>query len=82
MVSETGTVYWGGKTWAVGEAFAGLEIVLEANPEPRAKADTRLVRFADVKLGVIGDHACGRLRPTACDDHKRGKSCTRKPTKR
>lgn len=82
VVNETGTVYWGGKPWAVGEAFVGLEVVLEANPEARAKADTRLVRFANVKLGVIGDHACGRLRPTACDDRKRGKPCTRKPKKR
>jgi transposase InsO family protein len=82
VVSESGTIHWGGKSWAVGEAFAGLEVVLEENPEEGAKADTRLVRFANVKLGVIGDHACGRLRPTACDAPKREKPCPPKPTRR
>ncbi len=82
VVSDSGSIYWAGKSWAVGEAFAGLEVVLEANPEEGAEADTRLVRFANVKLGVIGDHAGGRLRPTASADRQRGKPCPRKPKKR
>ena len=78
LVGETGMVYWKGRNWAIGEAFNGLQVVLEANPEPDADPDTRLVRFANVKLGIIGDHVCGRLRPTASDGHKRENSCKKK----
>jgi hypothetical protein len=41
----------------VGEAFAGLSVVLEANPEPGAQSDTKLVRFANIRLGIIGDRS-------------------------
>jgi len=47
------------ENWAVGEAFAGLEVVSKKNPEPRAQADTALIRFANIKLGIIGDSAWG-----------------------
>jgi len=77
-VNENGAVYWKGRNWLVGEAFAGLDVVLEENPEKGAKADTRLVRFANVKLGVIGDSVLGRLRPTACAGPKRKMPCRRK----
>ena len=77
-VNDSGSIYWNGKNWAVGEAFAGLEVVLEANPEPDADADTRLVRFANVRLGVIGDPVFGRLRPTASAVQKREKPCRKK----
>jgi len=70
-VGDSGMVYWKGKNWAVGEAFIGLRVAMEANPEPDADPDTRLVRFANVELGVIGDHVCGRLRPTASAVRKR-----------
>jgi transposase InsO family protein len=75
QVGESGMVYWKGRNWAIGEAFVGQKVVMEANPEPNAAADTRLVRFANVKLGIIGDHVFGRLRPTASDGQKRKKSC-------
>lgn len=81
QVGESGMVYWQGKNWAIGEAFAGLEVVLEANREPKADPATRLVRFANVKLGIIGDHVCGRLRPTASDGPKR-ESSRKKKTQR
>ena len=75
LVGETGMVHWAGKSWAVGEAFAGLLVTMEKNPEPDAKADTRLVRFANVSLGIIGDHAWGRLRPTASAAPRRERTC-------
>jgi transposase InsO family protein len=77
-VSENGYVSWKGKNWLVGEAFAGLEVVFDENPEKGAKAETKLVRFANVKLGVIGDPVFGRLRPTACAGQKRERPCHRK----
>jgi len=77
-VNEKGGVYWKGRNWLVGEAFAGQDVVFEENPEKGAKADTRLVRFANVKLGVIGDSVLGRLRPTACAGPKRKTPCRRK----
>jgi hypothetical protein len=75
LIDSNGMMYWRGKNWAVGEAFAGLEVVSEKNPEPRAKADTALIRFANIKLGIIGDSAWGRLRPPASGAPKREKSC-------
>jgi hypothetical protein len=77
-VSDNGGVYWNGKNWLVGEAFVGLEVAFEKNPEKGAKADTRLVRFANVNLGVIGDPVFGRLRPTASAGQKRETTCRRK----
>jgi transposase InsO family protein len=77
-VGESGMVYWNGRNWAVGEAFAGLEVVVEANPEVDADPDTRLVRFANVRLGIIGDHVWGRLRPAASDGPKRERACRKK----
>jgi transposase InsO family protein len=76
-VSETGMVHWAGKNWAIGEALAGLPVVMEENPEPDAKADTRLVRFANLKLGIIGDSVWNRLRPTASAGSKRETACRR-----
>jgi putative transposase len=80
-VDSNGMVYWRGKNWAVGEAFAGLEVVSEQNPEPGAKADTALIRFANVKLGIIGDNVWSRLRPPACEDSKRKKACRKSKQK-
>jgi transposase InsO family protein len=74
-VNENGMVYWAGRNWTVGEALAGLRVTLEENPESDAKPDTRLVRFANVKLGIIGDHAWGRLRPTASAAPMRDRTC-------
>ncbi len=54
---------------------------METNPEPDADAATRLVRFANVKLGIIGDYVCGRLRPTASAGHKRKSVCKKKRNK-
>lgn len=76
-VSETGTVSWEGKSWGVGEAFAGRKVALENNPEDNAALETRLVRFANVRLGIIGDTAYGRLRPTASAARKQEKHCTK-----
>ena len=78
-VSSTGAIYWQGKNWLVGEAFAGLSVVLEPNPEPEADPDTMLVRFANIHLGVVGDRSYGRLRPTASTDRRNGIPC-KKPT--
>lgn len=74
-VDSNGMIYWKGKNWAVGEAFSGLEVVSEKNPERGAKADTALIRFANIKLGIIGDSVWSRLRPTASVGSKREKSC-------
>jgi len=74
-VDSNGMIYWKGKNWAVGEAFSGLEVVSEKNPERGAKADTALIRFANIKLGIIGDNVWSRLRPTASVVSKREKSC-------
>ena len=81
-VSENGGVYWNGKNWLIGEAFAGLEVVFDENPEKGAKAETKLVRFANVKLGVIGDPVWNRLRPTACADSKPERTCRKKQQRR
>ena len=80
-VDSNGMMYWKGRNWAIGEAFSGLEVAIERNPEPRAKADTALIRFANVKLGVIGDNAWGRLRPTASVVPKQEKSCQKSKRK-
>ena len=79
-VSSSGAIYWEGKNWMVGEAFAGLSVVLEANPEPGAQPDTKLVRFANIRLGIIGDRSCGRLRPTASPDRRNGIPCKKPQT--
>jgi len=63
------------KNLAVGEAFAGLELASEKYPAPRAQADTALIRFANIKPGISGDSAWGRLRPPACVAPKREQSC-------
>lgn len=61
-VSDSGHVYWEGRNWAVGEAFAGQQVVFEPGSEPGVTG----VRFANLLLGEIGG-GCpfGRLRPTA-----------------
>lgn len=74
-VNETGQVFWQGRDWLVGEAFAGQNVALEPNPEPAAQAHTRLIRFANVPLGILGDVAYGRLRPTVSAAPKPRKSC-------
>jgi hypothetical protein len=77
-VSKIGTVYWKGVNWAVGEAFSGLKVAFEPNPETNAKPNTRLVRFANVEMGIIGDSVWKRLRPTACAVSTRKDACSRK----
>ncbi|CAN5526088.1 hypothetical protein BH09VER1_BH09VER1_50820 [soil metagenome] len=74
-VSENGYVSWQGQNWLIGEAFAGQKVALEPNPEPGAQAQTRLVRFANVPLGILGDVDYGRLRSTASADPKPRRSC-------
>jgi putative transposase len=74
-VSESGFISWKGKSWHVGEAFAGRRVALEENPESTATPETRQVRFANIPLGIIGDLACGRLRPTASAARKQDQTC-------
>lgn len=60
-VSETGYVSWQGRSWHVGDAFAGQSVVFE----PREDASVVGVRFANLVLGEIGGEcAYGRIRPT------------------
>ena len=82
LVSESGSISWEGKSWAVGEALAGQKVVVENNPEAKAAPGTKLVRFANVPLGIIGDAAYGRLRPPASAAHKQKKNCAAKVKKR
>jgi hypothetical protein len=81
LVNESGFVAWQGKNWFIGEALAGQRLALDPNPEPSATPDTRLVRFANVPLGILGDRAYGRLRPPASTDRKPKRSCHTKPNK-
>lgn len=61
-VSATGTVSWQGRSWHVGEAFAGQAVVFEPREDDRIVG----VRFANLVLGEIGgDCQYGRIRPTA-----------------
>lgn len=59
-VSETGHVSWQGRSWHVGDAFAGQRVVFE----PREDASVVGVRFANLLLGEIGGESLyGRMRP-------------------
>lgn len=59
-VSETGHVSWRGRSWHVGDAFAGQRVVFE----PREDASVVGVRFANLLLGEIGGESqYGRMRP-------------------
>jgi hypothetical protein len=61
-VSETGSVSWQGRSWHVGDAFAGQGVVFE----PREDISVVGVRFANLILGEIGGECpFGRIRPTA-----------------
>ena len=60
-VSEAGHVSWQGRSWHVGDAFAGQGVVFE----PREDASVVGVRFANLVLGEIGGECpYGRIRPT------------------
>jgi len=60
-VSETGHVAWQGRSWHVGDAFAGQGVVFE----PRDDLSVVGVRFANLILGEIGgDNLYSRIRPT------------------
>lgn len=61
-VSENGHVCWQGRSWHVGDAFAGQGVVFE----PREDTTIVGVRFANLLLGEIGGECLdGRLRPVA-----------------
>jgi len=61
-VSETGSVSWQGRSWHVGDAFAGQDVVFEEREEETVVG----VRFANLVLGEIGGECpYGRIRPTA-----------------
>ena len=60
-VSETGSVSWQGRSWHVGDAFAGQDVVFEV----REKETVVGVRYANLALGEIGGECpYGRIRPT------------------
>ena len=81
LVSDSGLVTWLGQNWFIGEAFAGQHLALDPNHEPTPNPDTRLVRFANVPLGIIGDVAYGRLRPPASTVPKPRRTCRPQPNK-
>ena len=59
-VSESGHVSWRGRSWHVGDAFGGQDVVLE----PREDTTVVGVRFANLVLGEIGGECrWGRIRP-------------------
>lgn len=62
MTVASGHVCWQGRSWHVGDAFAGQGFVFE----PREEAMMVGVRFANLLLGEIGAECLdGRLRPVA-----------------
>jgi transposase InsO family protein len=69
-VSETGSVSWQGRSWHVGDAFAGQDVVFE----PREDAWVVGVRFANLVLGEIGGECpYGRIRPTEFKKRRSGR---------
>jgi transposase InsO family protein len=59
-VSENGHVSWQGRSWHIGDAFAGQRVVFEPREDDRVVG----VRFANLLLGEIGGECrWGRIRP-------------------
>lgn len=69
-VSETGSVFWQGRNWHVGDAFVGQGVVFEPREDPSVVG----VRFANLILGEIGGECpYGRIRPTAFSKRRGGR---------
>ena len=75
-VSENGHVSWQGRSWHVGDAFAGQRVVFE----PREDDTVVGVRFANLVLGEIGGECrWGRIRPTEFAKRRSGRrDCPRR----
>ena len=70
-VSENGSIGMNGKTYYVGESFAGVDVAVEWDEQ----SELHLVRYANVKLGTLEDTFEARLRPTASAELQRRKPC-------
>lgn len=69
-VSATGSVSWQGRSWHVGDAFAGQGVVFESREDPSVVG----VRFANLVLGEIGGECpFGRIRPTEFSKRRGGR---------
>jgi len=69
-VSENGQVSWQGRSWHIGDAFAGQGVVFELREDDSVVG----VRFANLLLGEIGGESdyC-RLRPVAFAKRRSGR---------
>jgi putative transposase len=70
-VNTAGFISMGGSTCYVGESFCGVEVALEQSE----KDGLIEVRYANVKLGTLGDSPSARLRPTASAARRESKAC-------
>lgn len=71
-VNMTGYISIKGKSYLVGEAFAGAKVAIEQSPE----SGLMRVRYGNVKLGIIGNPPNARLRPTASAERWEDSTCT------
>lgn len=80
-IDERGNLHVDGQRWAIGEAFIGHRVVLEESWEADSKPGCKGVRFANIRLGIIGDSPSGRLRPTASAARMGTPSCTQQKSR-
>jgi transposase InsO family protein len=70
-VNTAGFISLGGSSCYVGEAFSGVDVALE-----RSGNDALIeVRYANIRLGTLGDSPSARLRPTASAARRENSAC-------